>query len=457
MHEDRVNPWDKAKLRREGRDRDESQRRKGSPKDRRGSHGDKRGDKRGPARRPEPKSHGRPRSDGALDFYASCTRGVEPALVEELVEIGAEDIHVRPGGAAFAGDLSVGYRAVLWLRTAIRVMEVLTRGHVEHEAQLYEAVHAMPWENWMTVEDTLAVDASIRDSCMTHSGYVALRTKDAICDRFRARDGLRPSVDTAAPTLPIKVVLLGRELTVSRDLGGMSLHKRGYRPKQLISPLNESTAAGILRLVGWKPGRSLVDPMCGSGTFLIEAAAREADLAPGLGRRFAFESWPDVDTNLWDALVNDALEVAERRAARDRGAPTIWGSDRHKPAITMAKEAARAAGVSHAIAFEIADIRKAQPPFTPDFVVTNPPYGERLGEGEDLEETWFQLGHFLKTKCNGATANILCGAPELSRKLGMKTTERWPVKNGPIDCRVLQYAINPPGAARRIAKGRDLG
>lgn len=463
--DDRVNPWDRAKKR---GPKPDDRRGGGGPRGRRddrgkgrGGHGGPRRDDRrgGPRGKPEPKGPlGRPRSAGAIDYYASCTLGVEKALAEELVEIGAEDVRTRPGGASFAGDRAVGYRAVLWLRTAIRVNEVLGRGRVEREEQLDEVVGAMPWETWMSVDDTLAVDASIRDACMTHSGYVALRTKDVICDRFRARDGRRPSVDTDDPTLPLKVILLGRDLTVSRDLGGMSLHKRGHRPKQLKSSLNEATAAGLLRLAGWRPGRSLVDPMCGSGTFLVEAACREAELAPGLGRAFALERWPDADHDLWDALVEDALARAERRAAAtERPAPRLWGSDRHAPAIEMAQQVARAAGVASSITFEVADVRAAEPPFVPEVVITNPPYGERIGSGQDLEETWFQLGRFLKEHCGGAAAHVLSGAPELSRKLGMKAADRWPVKNGPIDCRLLRYEIHPPGAARRIAKGSGRG
>lgn len=446
MNDDRPTPWDRAR----GPKRDE--RRGGGPP--RGPRDERRAKPRG---RPAPQQPlGRPRSAGALDYHASCTLGVERALAEELVEIGAEEVRPRPGGATFAGDRAVGYRAVLWLRTAIRVTEVLGRGRVEREEDLDEVVGALPWETWMDVDDTLAVDASIRDACMTHSGYVALRTKDVICDRFRARDGRRPSVDTDDPTLPLKVVLLGRDLTVARDLAGRSLHKRGHRPKQLKSSINEATAAGLLRLAGWKPGRSLVDPLCGSGTFLIEAACREAELAPGLGHRFAFERWPDVETELWDALVEDALARAERRAAAtERPAPRLWGSDRHAPAIEMARDVAKAAGVASSVTFEVADVRGAAPPFVPEVVLTNPPYGERLGSGTDLEETWFQLGRFLKTRCGGAAAHVLSGAPELTRKLGMKAAERFPVKNGPLDCRLLRYEIHGPGAARRIAERGD--
>ncbi len=362
-----------------------------------------------------------------------CTLGLESVLVEELNQLGAQDVKSRRGGATCTGDSALGYRACLWLRSAIRVQDLLGEFDVKVEKDLYREVRALPWENWITPDDTLAVSATVRDSVFTHSGFVALSVKDAIVDRIRAQEGRRPSVDKRNPTLPLHIRLNKGRASLARDLAGESLHKRGYRPIQVKSPLNEATAAGLLLLAGYDGTGLLVDPMCGSATFLVEAAWIAMNRAPGLDRRFAFTNWPDFDRQLWHDIVGEALEkVNPDTDAR------FMGMDRHAGALSLAQEALDGADVGELVSLKSGDAADWQPARTPDWVFTNPPWGERLSEG--VEESWDALGTFFR-QCPGAKVHVLSGSPELTKQLGLKATKKWEVRSGPIDCRLLRYAI----------------
>ena len=373
----------------------------------------------------------------STSYFAACTRGLEPALEGELRALDARRVEVRAGGVAFEGDVALGYRANLWLRSAIRVQEQLTRAHVETADELYDAVNALPWERWISPDQTLAVFASTRDTPeLKHSGFVALRIKDGIVDRIRDKCGRRPNVDPKTPDIPVKAVLHAGRLLLYRDLSGTSLHKRGWRPIQVRSPLNEATAAGLLLMTDWDRRAPLADPMCGSGTFLVEAAWMAMDRAPGLTRAFAFEQWLDHDAAIWAGLQEEA---------RDRLDPKpdlfLEGADHHEGALSLAALGAEAAGVDHLVRFDQSDARDFKPQVTPEVVVTNPPYGKRLGRDEALVDSWKSLGNFLHRHCGGSTAWILCGAPEMTRFLGLKTSRRIPVMNGSIECRWLRYEI----------------
>ncbi len=372
------------------------------------------------------------------NYYASCNRGLEPAVAQELGALGAADIVAGRGGVAFRGDLRTGYLACLWLRSAIRVQEEILEARVRDAVDLYEAVGFVDWDRWLTPDQTLAIYASIRDNPeFRHSGFVALRAKDAIVDQQREKHGKRSSVDTHMPDLPLKLVLKRDKLLLYRDFAGVSLHKRGYRPVQVKSPLNEATAAGLLLLSDWDQASPLVDPMCGSGTFLIEAALMASDFAPGLLRTFPFEFWVDFDEALWNSL----LDEARGRVKQSLGFP-IAGADRHPGAIAIAGESAYAARVDHLVTFEIADARVWKPATPPAFVVSNPPYGERLDAAEDdPEDAWRALGDFLHGQCSGAEAWLLSGNKSLTRHLRLRTSGRTPVMNGPIECRWLKYEL----------------
>lgn len=378
-----------------------------------------------------------PLTPSRIEYFAPCTLGIEPALCAELAELGAREISSRPGGVSFVGDRRLGYEANLWLRSAVRVQDLLGRGPARGKDAVYSAAGRIDWSRHMRLDQTLAIDASVRDSELTHSSFVALTIKDAIVDQFRARTGRRPSVDVDAPDLPLKVVLKSDVLTIWRNLSGESLHKRGYRPVQVKSPLNEATAAGLVRMSGWDRASPLVDPMCGSGTFLIEAAMLAADRAPGLERRFAFERWPDLDAELWRRVRADA------RARAKASLPfPIEGADRHGGAISIAQRSAGAAGVGELVRFTVADAARWSPKSAAGSptVVCNPPYGERIGEGEDLVASWRALGRFLTERCRGGRAFVLCGNPDMLPHVGLDTVRRVSVMNGQIECRWLEYA-----------------
>jgi 23S rRNA G2445 N2-methylase RlmL len=308
-------------------------------------------------------------------YYAACSIGLEQILADELAAIGADHIDVRRGACAFAGEPVVGYRACLWLRSAVRVQEELIRGPARDRDALYRLASDVPW--WRSIDDrgTVAVDASVRDSFANDTRFPALVVKDAICDQFRARTGARPNVERDRPDLPLKLVLHADEAILYRELGGEPLHKRGYRLIQHKSPLNEATAAGLLQLTDWDRRAPLCDPMCGSATFLIEAAWLATDRAPGLGRSFAFEHWRDTDQTAWQQVYDDA----EARAAKGQDKlPVLRGNDRHAGALSIAEKALAGAGLTGKIELTRGDARDFTPPSKLGMVVTNPPYGERL-------------------------------------------------------------------------------
>lgn len=372
-------------------------------------------------------------------YYVACTLGLEEVLATELRGIGATDVVLRRGACSFTGAQPLAYRACLWLRSAIRVQEELTRGRARDRDELYALAGTVDWSRSITHLQTLAIDGSVRDSFANDTRYPVLVVKDAICDQFRAAHDKRPDVARDRPDLPIKLVLQGDEAILYRELGGEPLHKRGYREIQHKSPLNEATAAGLLLLTDWDRRSPVCDPMCGSATFLIEAAWLATDRAPGLGRSFAFERWRDVDLAAWRAIYDEA--EARAAAGADR-CPPLCGNDRHPGAIALAQKALAAAGLGGRIQLTHGDARDYAPPFPPQLVVTNPPYGERLqADPASLEDTWRALGQFLHERCGGASAYVLCGNPELTRHLGLRASQKFPVRNGPLDCRWLRYEI----------------
>jgi len=363
-----------------------------------------------------------------------CTLGLERVLEHELLDLGAGDVKRRRGGVTATGDQVMGYRACLWLRSAVRVQEVLAEFDVDVESDLYDGIVGLPWEQWISPDDTLAVDATVRDSVLTHSGYVALKTKDAVCDRLRERFGRRPNVDRDTPILPLRLRLVKGKATLARDLSGDSLHKRGYRPIQVKSPLNEAVAAGLLLQAGYDGTGIMVDPMCGSATFLIEAAWIAQDRAPGLDRRFAFTEWPDFDKAAWAALVGEALE-RQRPSIEAR----FFGADNHAGAVSLARRAIHDADLQELVRVDEADAATWRPPNDVRWLFSNPPWGERLSE--QVEESWRALAKALRA-CPGADAHVLSGAPNLTRLIGMRSDQRWPVKTGPVDAMLLRYKIN---------------
>lgn len=378
---------------------------------------------------------------GRLRHLAQCARGLEQALISELTELGASAVEPVAGGALFAGDRRLAARAVLWLRSAVRVLEPVTAGEVEDFDDLYQLVADSAWEDLIGSERTLAVQATVSHSSISDRRFAALKTKDAIVDRIRSRRGSRPSVDRHDPDVPVRVVVRGAQAYVYRDLAGTSLHRRGHRPVQVKSPLSEAVAAGLLLLTDWDRRSPLIDPMCGSGTFVIEAAGLAADRAPGLGRSFAAERYPDVDARLWRGLREEA-----RERLRETLPFQLLGGDRHPGAVGIARKVARDAGVSELVRFTVADAGTAAPPWAPSIVVANPPWGGRLGHTDrELVASWRALGSFLR-RCPGATAYVLSGDRTLTRHLGLKSSRRWPLRIAKFDARWLRYELHERNA-----------
>ena len=388
-------------------------------------------------------------------FFATAPRGTEQIVAKELEELGLSKVFADQGGVAFGTSLEAAYRACLWSRTASRVLMPLRRFHATNAKQLYDGVHAIDWTEHLGPDKTLAVDvAGHRKAPAGPSHFVALKTKDAIVDRIRAAEGRRPSVDTSDPDLRIHVYLFDSEVTVSLDLAGQGLHHRGLGRAGGGAPLKENLAAAILRLADWPSraasGAPLVDPMCGSGTLLVEAGWMALDVAPGLERgRLGAEGWRGHDAGLWRRLRDEA--VARRSSGRSRSlrlagfdaAPSAVAAARHnlERAGLLGKGAARGIDVR----VERADLRDAAPPWgegDPGLVVTNPPYGERLGVESELSVLYALLGDVLKRRFPGWSTWVFCGNPSLAKRIGLRATRRHVLWNGPIECRLLDIPIS---------------
>jgi putative N6-adenine-specific DNA methylase len=371
-------------------------------------------------------------------FFATCGRGIEAVLADELRALGAAEVTLGRGGVGFQGDLATLYQANLWLRTAIRVLKPVREALVTSPDELYEAVRAVDWSRYLTPDHTIAVDCNVRDSHITHSKYAALRTKDAICDQFVERCGRRPSVDVDRPMVGLNLHIYKDQATLSLDSSGESLHKRGYRPILTRAPLNEALAAAIIYLTGWKTDTPLVDPLCGSGTLPIEAAWIALRRPPGLTRkRFGFQGWLDFDIQLWTSLRDEA-----RRGVLHALPASILGSDIRGDAVAFAIDNARAAGIGHLLRFDKRDVRDFQPPEgPPGAIVCNPPYGERIGEERELISLYQTLGEVIAQRCRGWRAHVFTGNARLADAIGLKPTQQLPLFNGKIPCRLLTFEM----------------
>ncbi len=369
-------------------------------------------------------------------YFATAARGLEPVVAAELRALGFDTISETTGGVAFQGSLAAGYKANLWLRSATRVLLRLAHFPAQSPQALYEAARQLPWEEFFSVYQTLAVHANVRDSAMTHSHYVALKTKDAVVDRFRDKFGRRPSVDTRMPDVQINVHLAADQCTISLDMSGDSLHKRGYRTRTGSAPLNEALAAGILHLAGYDGTQPFYDPMCGSGTFVIEAALIAGNIAPGLTReRFGFMSWSTFAQESWHELLQEA-----REAQKPIPVP-IAGSDISGPMITMALKNARRANVLQYVKLRRSDISEVTSPAETGVVLCNPPYGERIGEKKALQALYRRIGDVYKQRFRGYNGFIFTGNIELLKSVGLKTNQRIILYNGPIESRLVRYAL----------------
>ncbi len=376
-------------------------------------------------------------------YFVTCARGVEELTQAELRELGVTATEAVPGGVFFEGDQDVLYKAHLWLRTGNRILLILRSFPVRHPDELYENIHKFKWETFLSAGLTFAVDCTIsgrNDPSLQHSHFARLRAKDAIVDRLRAKEGKRPDVDTENPDLSIVLYIRDGVCTLNMDATGPApLHERGYRARNALAPLKETLAAALIKFSGWDPATPFVDPMCGSGTLVAEAALIAANLAPGsLRASFAFMNWPDFHEPRWKKLVADA------EAARRPLAPGQFFAYDHDPeAVRQTKQAFKVLGMPEAVHVEQRRFGDFKPPQVekPGAIVFNPPYGDRLGEVDKLVPLYRAMGDIFKQRCEGWIAGVFTGSAELMKAIGLKTKRKIPLWNGPIECRLLTFEM----------------
>lgn len=370
-------------------------------------------------------------------FFATTFKGLEEVLAGEIAALGGDGVSIGTGSVSFSGDMALCCRANLWLRSANRVVMLLSEFPAPTPAALYEGVREVPWPELFPPERTIAMDATVRDSGITHSHFAAQKTKDAVVDRFRDAVGRRPDVDAKSPDVRIVVRIVHDFCSVSLDTSGESLNRRGYRAHPAEASLKETLAAGLVLLAGWQGEAPLVDPACGAGTIPIEAALIAGNIAPGsLGRTFGFQRLHGFDGEGWGRLLSEARDAA-RRPVHVR----IEGSDVSPSAVSGAIRNATSAKVAERIRFSARSIRSFSAGEGPGTILCNPPYGARLPGGEEAEAFYREMGEALKKRCRGWTAYLLSGNPAVTRFLGLKASRKIPVMNGPIDCRLLKYEL----------------
>jgi 23S rRNA (guanine2445-N2)-methyltransferase / 23S rRNA (guanine2069-N7)-methyltransferase len=389
-----------------------------------------------------------------MQFTATCARGLEEALVDELTDLKLKGIEMGRGAVTFEGEIADGYRACLWSRIASRVLLLLGKAYCDSAKTLYAEARRIDWTEHLDARRTLAVEFVGLNDAIQNSQYGALVVKDAIVDRLRDNNGARPDIDIEAPDVRIHVYLKEKRARISLDLSGPPLHIRGHNRDGGAAPIRESLAAGLLRYARWHElgpaGTPMVDPMCGSGTFLIEAADVVRDRAPGLAReRWGFTGWLQHDAAAWAKLMSEA-----KRRVRPLPEGQLFGYDRNEQQVDRARKNARRAG-AEAIAFAVGELKDLEAPPGRDEVprgllVTNPPYGERLGDEQEVVQTHKLLGDVLRRRFPGWTGWVIAGSPALARRFGLKPASKRNVFNGPLDARWCEIPIRDSKVARDL-------
>lgn len=379
-------------------------------------------------------------------FFVTCPAPFETLLVAELDQCGANRIKKTRGGVYFQGDVSVAYRVCLWSRLAGRVLLKLADLRASTTDELYAEACKIPWNEHLKEGCSMAIDLVAINSRLENSHFAKLRVKDAIVDSVRDKAGWRPSIDREHPDLRFNVFVNRKEATISVDLSGDSLHRRGYRSSSASAPIKENLAAGLLMLADWPEraaqGGSLVDLMCGSGTFLVEGALMAANVAPGLLRkRFGFEGWTEHQPDVWEALLDEARANKEQKSLP----VSIRGFDADNRAVVMAKNALETVGFGQAVRVDQRTLSRCQKPTEKaGLVLANPPYGKRLGDTDEIKQLYRELGDAFRNCFAGWDAFVLSGDSLTTRQLGLKSAKKTPVRNGPIECRWLHYPIRDP-------------
>lgn len=369
-------------------------------------------------------------------YFAICPRGLETLLQDELAALGATELKITHGGVHFAGDWAVCYRANLESRLATRILWHLVTAPYTREDDIYRLAVRQLWPNHFSVANTFRVVTTAIKCPLKSLDFVTLRVKDAVCDRFREDAGERPNIDTRYPDVSVHVFLTSDRCTLYLDTSGQPLWQRGFRRASVDAPVKENLAAGILKLSGWQPDTPLVDPMCGSGTFLLEAVQMALDRAPGLDRHFGFERLKKFDAALWTHIRNAALARVKNPAQLD-----IRGSDHDERAVRAARRNLEEAGFSQWVRVDTADLLELSAPAPAGTLVANPPYGERLGEQEELAAFYPQLGAALKRHWAGWNCFFFTADLRLPKLMGLKPSRKTPLYNGPLECRLFEIRM----------------
>ena len=371
-----------------------------------------------------------------MHFFATCPRGLETLLVQELSACGATGVESTGGGAKFDGDWRVCYRINLESRLATRVLLRVAHGPYRNEEDVYALARNVDWQQHFNVNQSIRVDITAIRSPLRSLDFTTLRIKDAICDRFRDEVGSRPDVDTRAPNVRVVGFLDEHNASIYLDTSGEPLYKRGYRVDTGEAPLKENLAAGIVMLSGWKADEPFLDPMCGSGTLLVEAAQIALNIAPGSRRHFGFEKLRHFDSNLWQALQTDA----QGKQLAQSPVP-IFGADLYGDELKYARANLSSAGLEHAVELKQANVLELPAPASGGVFVANPPYGKRLGDNAELESFYPLLGDALKARFAGWRCYLFSADMSLPKLLGLKASKRTPLFNGALECRLFEYKI----------------
>ena len=384
-----------------------------------------------------------------MKLIAKTFAGLEEVLARELTELGAEGVEQGRRMVTFRGDKEMMYKANFCLRTAVKILKPISQFRATDADEVYDQAKKIPWEKYMDDDWTFCVDAVIFSEQFRHSKFVTYRVKDAIADYFRERTGKRPNVGMTNPDLRINIHISESDVTISLDSSGESLHHRGYRVATVPAPINEVLAAGLIMLSGWKGDSDFIDPMCGSGTLLIEAALIAKNIYPGVFRKeFAFERWKDFDPDLFDQIYND--DSKEKDFSH-----MIYGYDINRRAVQVATENIKSAGVTAVVKVEQRDINDFSQPSEKSIIITNPPYGERITT-EDIVGLYKEIGNVLKHSFVGGDAWIIGYHEDLFKEIGLRPSTKYSLYNGPLPCEYRKYQVFEGKLRERRQEGLDI-
>ena len=369
-------------------------------------------------------------------YFATCPRGLEQLLADELLQVGAKSIKPTDGGVSFDGDWAICYAANLHSRIATRILWQVARGKYMNEEDLFDAAYKINWPQWFDVKNDFMVKVTGVKCPLKSLEFATLKIKDAVCDKFRLAVGARPYIDTKTPAVRIHAYLAADEYQYYLDTSGAALYQRGNRGASIEAPLRENLAAGILKLSGWQVGQPLLDPMCGSGTFLLEAAMVALDMAPGYKRSFGFEVLKNFESHVWTKIKSQAAAKVKPITFQK-----IYGSDVDLRAVRISKQNLEDAGLLAAVQLSHVDIVNAVPPADSGVLIANPPYGVRIGDDDSLQLLYPKIGEALKRKFAGWNTYFLTNDLTMPKLMRLTPSKRTPLYNGPLECRLFEIKM----------------